>query len=110
MTRVELYKDGKPSGTWELRDRVVVQRRTYGADGVLVAIDGRPVSAPPDQLALPDGTVLTRRECVRRAEALVWDGARPSTEPLCLDIFEQVQLCADEACKQAVIDELAKRR
>ena len=101
---IEHYENGKPTGTWH-------DGRAYGADGVLVSVEGRAVASPPAQLSLPDGSTLTRLECVRRAEAFVWDGAHLSPEPLCLDVFEQVQLCGDdEVCRQGAIAEFAKLR
>jgi len=110
LQSVEYYENGKPTGTWEVHTNGAVEKRVYGSDGVLVLIDGRNVPPPPLQLELTDGRTLTRAECIRRAEAFQWDGVHPSVEPLCLDVFEQVQRCADDDCRRRSIDDLARRR
>jgi hypothetical protein len=110
VTRQEHYEDGLPARTWEVRMKGDVETRTYGSDGVLLSINGRAVPAPPGRLELPDGNALERTECVRRARAFRWEELRRSPESPCLDVFEQVQLCSDDACRRRAIEELMKRQ
>lgn len=98
------YDLGKKIGTWTFHhdDGRVSTERRYGPDGVLLAIDGRDVLPPPDEVELPDGRKLVRSRCVEIEEqdpATFGDGVRR-----CLDVFEQIQECrADYRCRHQAL-------
>lgn len=109
LKKLEIYDNGVPAGEWEDHGPDGVTRRLYGAAGVLLAVDGQRLP-PPRESILVEGGVLTREECLRRAKAFAWDGVHPPAEPPCLDIFEDVQRCADDPCRAAAIAAFANRR
>ena len=111
VTRVEHYEHNKPSGTWEVFDEHggVESRQQYGVDGVLLAVDGKAVRPPRARFELPDGSVVERSMCVRIAEQMNFEQERRGVTG-CLDLFEDDQKCSDDACRAAILEEVARRQ